>query len=239
MSRREARTLAGVASLTTAATTVRTTIRPDLQHATEAALQEGLAQYEMRNGRVQWHGAEANIGEAVRRIEAAAGGAKGKPAWQQALAAAHPPLYDVHWTTAVVLGTGNDRSGGLRVGLADGRVLPLASTAGVRRGINLYDVVFVKSDRAKEQAGRPRRAAGAAGGAGRRDRSRQQDRRDPGDGGRLLLSAEPAQPHHPVAAPAGFLAQALHLSRGAAPRPAAQHAGTRPADYAAADRQFV
>ena len=74
---REARTLAGIPSLTTAGTTVRTTIRPDLQHAAEAALQEGLAQYEMRNGRVEWRGAETNIGDAVRRIEAAGGGVKG------------------------------------------------------------------------------------------------------------------------------------------------------------------
>src|SRR3984893_18540479 len=144
---REARTLAGIPSLTTASTTVRTTIRPDLQHATEAALQEGLAQYEMRNGRVAWHRPETSLAAAVRRIEAA-GGAKGKPAWQQALAAAHPPLYDVHWTTAVVLGTGNDRSG-LRVGLPDGRVMPLSSS--VRRGINLYDVVFVKLTEARNK----------------------------------------------------------------------------------------
>jgi penicillin-binding protein 1A len=110
-------------------------------------LQEGLAQYGMRNGRVAWQGAEANIAGAVRRIEAA-GGAKGKPAWQQALAAAHPPLYDAHWTTAVVLGTPNDR-GGLRVGLPDGRVMPLSSS--VRRGINLYDVVFVKLTEARNK----------------------------------------------------------------------------------------
>ena len=148
---REARTLAGIPNLTTASTTVRTTIRPDLQHAAEAALQEGLAQYEMRNGRVEWHRAETNIGDAVRRIEAAAAGAKGKPAWQQALAAARPPLYDVHWTTAVVLGTGTDRNdrGGLRVGLPDGRVVPLSSS--VRRGIKLYDVVFVKLTEARNK----------------------------------------------------------------------------------------
>jgi penicillin-binding protein 1A len=148
---REARTLAGIPSLTTASTTVHTTIRPDLQRATEAALQEGLAQYEMRNGRVAWHRPETNLAAAVRRIETA-GGAKGKPAWQQALAAAHPPLYDVHWTTAVVLGTGNDRNdrGGLRVGLPDGRVVPVSSS--VRRGINLYDVVFVKLTEARTDA---------------------------------------------------------------------------------------
>jgi penicillin-binding protein 1A len=216
---REARSIAGIASLTTAPTTVRTTIRPDLQYATEAALQEGLAQYEIRSGRTEWHGPEANLDEAIRRIETsppaapeapavlelkpavgatqgaarqvgngsrsgragntgtlAAGpgtmgsgadgartanaqsgivgpvplspavpaAAKPKPAWQQALEAAHLPLYDVHWSTAVVLSTG-DRNSGVRIGLADGRTMPLSS-AGLagRRGLNLYDVVFVK-----------------------------------------------------------------------------------------------
>ena len=83
---REARTLAGFPSLATAATTVRTTIRPDIQQAAEAALQEGLAQYEMRTGRVEWRGAEANIGEAVRKARAPPAAPKGK-SWQQALAA--------------------------------------------------------------------------------------------------------------------------------------------------------
>jgi penicillin-binding protein 1A len=152
---REARSVAGIPSLSVAGTTVRTTIRPDLQHAAEAALQEGLAQYEMRNGRVEWRRAEANLGKAIRRIEGT--GNKSKPAWQQALLAAHPPLYDVHWTTAVVLGTGAERkdrdSGGLRVGLADGRVLPVSSA--VRQGIRLHDVVFVKETEARgKQAAR-------------------------------------------------------------------------------------
>jgi penicillin-binding protein 1A len=147
---REARSLANIPSLATAGLTVRTTIRPDLQHAAEAALQEGLAQYEMRSGRVEWRRAETNLGEAVRRIEGA-GGPKGKPAWQQALAAAHLPLYDVHWDPAVVLGTGSDRSG-LRVGLTDGRVVPLSAM--VRRGISTYDVVFVKLTDAKGKGAR-------------------------------------------------------------------------------------
>jgi penicillin-binding protein 1A len=213
---REARSLAGLATLTTAGTAVRTTVRADLERATEAALQEGLAQYEMRTGRTEWHGAEANLAEAVRRIEAsqpaavpeipavpdakspagrgparAVDGAKPsrsaaklapgpgspsrgsaaagspstnassgiagplplapaaapvvrpKPAWQQVLDAAHVPLYDVHWSSAIVLPS-SDRSG-VRVGLPDGRIVPLSS-AGLagRRGLNPYDVVFVK-----------------------------------------------------------------------------------------------
>jgi penicillin-binding protein 1A len=207
---REARTLPNFTSLSGASTTVHTTIRPDLQRAAEAALQEGLAQYEMRNGRVQWHGPEGNIGEAVRRIEAAnrpvaiappvepppaaappanapagknakngRGGANQnaraatpaktnptpaaapsvksaadadgrKPAWQQALQAAHPPLYDVHWPVGVVLG--GDRGGDIRIGLADGRVLPLASS--FTRRLNIYDLVFVKVSDGKGQYGR-------------------------------------------------------------------------------------
>ena len=180
---REARTAAGIGLLGASATTVRTTIRPDLQRAAEAALQEGLAQYEIRNARTEWHGPEANLAEAIRRIEAtrltaatepvapadakpptgdpqrprggsaptgtrrAGGGtpplpaaARVKPAWQQALATARLPLYDVHWTPAIVLS-----AGGGRVGLADGRVLPLSSVGRAgRRGLNLYDVVLVK-----------------------------------------------------------------------------------------------
>ena len=207
---REARLLAGIGNLTAAGTTVRTTIRPDLQRATEMALQEGLAQYEIRTGRTEWHGAEANLTDAVRRIEAsmprtapetrpvdavaqparngnagkrapgpgpsgtraaaAPSGivgplplnpatppvAKPKPAWQQALEAAHLPLYDVHWSTAIVLSNGSDRNGGgIRVGLADGRVMPLSSAGSAgRRGLNLYDVVFVKTGDAKGKPGR-------------------------------------------------------------------------------------
>jgi penicillin-binding protein 1A len=216
---REARSITGIGPLTAPATTVRTTVRPDLQHAAEGALQEGLAQYEIRTGRTEWHGAEANLTDAVRRIAASmpavapelppasdlkppastrgsarpsdpgtkpapgskvgklAPGpgasspkatatppgivgplplspavpqaAKPKPAWQQALEAAHLPLYDVHWSTAIVLSNGGDR-GGIRVGLSDGRVVPLSSTglAG-RGGLNLYDLVFVKVSDAK------------------------------------------------------------------------------------------
>jgi penicillin-binding protein 1A len=74
---------------------------------------------------------------------AAAPVVKPKPAWQQALEAAHLPLYDVHWSSAIVL-PGSDRTG-VRVGLADGRIVPLSSAAlAGRRGLNPYDAVFVK-----------------------------------------------------------------------------------------------
>ena len=143
---REARTAAGFPNIATAGITLHTTIRPDIQKAAETALQEGLAQYEMRTGRVEWRGAEANIGDAVRKAEAA-GGPKGK-SWQQALAAVRMPLYDVHWDTAVILGSDKN---GVKAGLKDGRVVNLSAPA--RRGINTYDVVFVKQTEAKGKNG--------------------------------------------------------------------------------------
>ena len=107
----------------------------------------------------------------------------------------------------------------------------------IQRNLKLYDVVFVRGHRGARASGRARGAARAAAGAGRGARAREQDRPHPRDGRRLLLSAEPAQPRDPVAAPAGLGAQAAHLSRRAAEGPAAQHAGARRADHAAADRQ--
>ncbi len=224
---REARSAAGIGTLAAAGITVRTTVHPDLQRVAEAALQEGLAQYEIRTGRTEWRGAETNLADAVRRIEASmpavvteaaaaasdpkpatrtsargtdagakqtrsnagklapgpgaagqglpnvkpgtgsSGGVEGplplspavapvakpKPAWQQALDATRLPLYDVHWSPAIVLSNGSDRNG-VRVGLLDGRVLPLSSaTLAGRRGLNPYDVVFVKiSDQKGKQA---------------------------------------------------------------------------------------
>src|SRR5215211_5088350 len=52
---REAKTLAGIESLTAASYNVRSTIIPALQRATEAALQEGLARYELNTGRFNFH----------------------------------------------------------------------------------------------------------------------------------------------------------------------------------------
>jgi len=64
------------------------------------------------------------------------------PAWQVALEGARLPLYDVHWDTAVVL-AGQDGKG-FRVGLRDGRIVPLEITNDSARPIlKLYDVVFV------------------------------------------------------------------------------------------------
>ena len=134
----------GVASLTADSYTVHSTINAQLQHDTEAALQEGLAHYEISSGRVLFRGPEANIADAVQKLEV--DNKSALPAWQQALQAVHLPLYDVHWTTAVVLQKGGKYGGDgpIRVGLPDGRIVPLSTWSGtIRRELSLYDVVYV------------------------------------------------------------------------------------------------
>jgi penicillin-binding protein 1A len=150
---REAKTLAGIDSLTAGSYTVHSTLIPDLQRKTEAALQEGLARYEINTGRARFTAAEMSLADAVRKLETETpndkpvDGAKPQPpAWQRALTAARLPLYDVHWPAAVVLDKGRGKNAGpIRVGLADGRILPLsAAGAAARRALNLYDVVYVR-----------------------------------------------------------------------------------------------
>jgi membrane carboxypeptidase/penicillin-binding protein len=152
---RDARTLAGIESLTNSSYTVRSTLNPSLQRAAEAALQEGLARYEMGVGRQKFQNAEANLAAAVKTLQGAtAPGAA--PAWQRALLGARLPLYDVQWAAAIVLEQGRDRKNGaasLKVGLADGRVLPLTAWEDARRNLKPFDVVRVKVVEPKGKAG--------------------------------------------------------------------------------------
>src|SRR5262249_46640077 len=65
---------------------------------------------------------------------------------QQALANARLPLYDVHWTPAIVVEKpGSAKGSAWRVGLTDGRILPLAlDNAAAQRILKPYDVVLVR-----------------------------------------------------------------------------------------------
>lgn len=152
---REAKTLASIEGLTTASYAVRSTIDPKLQRATEAALQEGLARYELSTGRMRLDAAEANLGVAIKKIEEGPDlktGQPARPTWLQALERARLPLYDVHWPAAVVVekGKGKDGRETVRVGLADGRTLPLTVwNAALRKALNLHDVVRVRVTEAK------------------------------------------------------------------------------------------
>jgi penicillin-binding protein 1A len=137
---REAKT-DGVDSLTAHSYTVHSTVNSQLQRETEAALQEGLAEYEISSGRTVFRGPEANLTDAIQKI----GASPGTPAWQQALQALRLPLYDVHWTPAVIVQKGDSKRGDntLRVGLPDGRIMPLSGVnSDARRGLGLYDVVY-------------------------------------------------------------------------------------------------
>ncbi len=143
---REAKSAAGIEAITSDYYTIRSTINPQLQRAVEQTLQEGLSRYERSGGRVSFKSAEANLTNAIRRIGAKLPASDKRPPWQQALANAWLPLYDVHWTPAVVIEKPAGRRGEIwRVGLSDGRTLPLSIDSGsVQRKLGLYDVVFVR-----------------------------------------------------------------------------------------------
>ncbi|MFL4998929.1 MAG: penicillin-binding protein 1A [Xanthobacteraceae bacterium] len=150
---REAKASAGIDALTASSYLVHSTVNPDLQRATEAALQEGLARYELNTGRLRFTGAEANLGEAVQR--AAASDKTGEPPWRVALKSARLPLYDVHWTPAIVMEKTRGKNTGetIRVGLGDGRILALTAwNAAIRRSLNLHDVVYVRVAQGKGKA---------------------------------------------------------------------------------------
>ncbi|MGV7033904.1 penicillin-binding protein 1A [Methylobacterium symbioticum] len=88
---REARTLAGVESLTAASYTVRSTINAGLQRAVEGALQDGLATYERATGRQSWSGPELTLAESVRRLEAASPAPEAAPQSAPTVTGAEPP----------------------------------------------------------------------------------------------------------------------------------------------------
>ena len=154
---REAKTLVGMQSLTSESYTVRSTINAKLQHAAETALQNGLARYEASSNRAQYDGPELNLGEANMRVtteqstRALRRGRVMKPIWQIALQSARLPLYDVHWPAAVILSNGG--KGQIKVGLNDGRIVPLAVPDHVAPGaLHVNDVIYINITEGKKPA---------------------------------------------------------------------------------------
>jgi penicillin-binding protein 1A len=157
---RESGELGRVRSLAETAYTIRTTVHPDLQVAAESALQEGLSRYERQYGRYEFKGPEANLTEAIQRVEKirSASGQSSEPkddeeqapAWLVALKQARLPLYDVHWSPAVVVeGPGEKRE--IRVGLSDGRILPLrVPSSKISRSLLMHDVVLVRVEQSRK-----------------------------------------------------------------------------------------
>jgi penicillin-binding protein 1A len=159
---REVKAVAGVTEGTIDSYVIRSTVNPQMQRAAEEALQEGLFQYERQNNRLEFHGAEANLSQAIARIDADrkldADGKKPtdkRPSWQVALTNARLPLYDVHWAPAIVVDiSGNKKGTTWRVGLADGRIVPLSLDTQAQRRIKLNDVVLVRLSNVKGRSTR-------------------------------------------------------------------------------------
>jgi membrane carboxypeptidase/penicillin-binding protein len=155
---REAKSVAGLETMTANSYTVRSTINPQLQRAVETTLQEGLSRYERSAGRVQFVSPEARLGKAVQRADAERKVSDKRPAWQIALATARLPLYDVHWTPAIVVEKPGRRQEerGVACRLADGRILPFSvDNAIAQRKLAVYDVVLGSRNRWQGQS-RPR-----------------------------------------------------------------------------------
>jgi penicillin-binding protein 1A len=153
---REAKSIAGINAITADSYTIRSTINPQLQRAVDESLQEGLFRYERSAGRLEFKGAEANLGQPIQRIEAENKSADKRPPWQQALIGARLPLYDVHWKPAVVVEKPSGKRGQVwHVGLTDGRIVPLSlDSAPAQRNLKIYDVVLVhlSDERGKKSA---------------------------------------------------------------------------------------
>jgi membrane carboxypeptidase/penicillin-binding protein len=152
---REAKSAAGLERVTDTSYTIHSTIDPALQRAVEAELQEGLSRYERNSGRLQFNRAEANLTAAIQKLQADGARTDKRPYWQQALANARLPLYDVHWTPAIVVGMpgGGRRVDSWRVGLLDGRVVPLSlDAANAQNKLGLDDVVFVRLNKGAARA---------------------------------------------------------------------------------------
>jgi penicillin-binding protein 1A len=142
---REAKSAAGLERVTDTSYSIHSTVDPALQRAAEESLQEGLSRYERNSGRIQFNRPEANLTAAIQKLQTDASRTDKRPYWQQALANARLPLYDVHWTPAVVVGKpGGGRVDSWRVGLSDGRTVPLSlDGASAQNKIGLDDVVLV------------------------------------------------------------------------------------------------
>ena len=185
---REAKSVAGIGAITAHSYTVRSTINPQLQRAVETTLQEGLSHYERSAGRVQFVAPEAKLAKAVQRAEAERKPGDKRPAWQLALVTARLPLYDVHWTSAIVLEKPERQEGRGLAGGTGGRPRPASRGRQRRRAAQAWALRRGAGalDRRQGQGGCTRRASGAAGGAGSRGCPGEQDRPHPRDERRIL-----------------------------------------------------
>jgi penicillin-binding protein 1A len=129
---------------------IESSMKPEIQIATERALQEGLAQYELQSGRAKYSGPEANLQKQIEALTAQTPApvastetslAVLKP-WQIVLTSYLPKLPDVHWPLAIVLSTNAKQ---ILVGLKDGSTFELrGGPRGALKTLKTYDVVFIR-----------------------------------------------------------------------------------------------
>ncbi len=228
---REAKTFAGVDGLT--ARFLRRCARPStppLQRATETALQEGLARYELND---RPHA----VSRAPRPISARRSASSRRRPRPQRRRAAKPrgsrrsSARGCRSTTCI----GRRRSWSRRRRRKRRRGHPRRPRRRPHRAAHAWSAAIRRALKPARRRPRPRRRGSAPRArARRRTRARraahppdragrgagagEQDRAHPRHGRRLLLSAEPAQPRHAGAPPAGLVAQAADLSRRARTR---------------------
>ena len=150
---REAKSVAGIEASTADTYTVRSTINLKLQRAVEEALQEGLSRYERNTGRAQFEAPEANLAKAIERAEADQNTGMDGPR-----GSARSPMLGCRYMTCIgnppsLWGGRGTHSGAWRVGLTDGRVVPLAYDAATQRKLAPYDVVLVRVSEGKGKEG--------------------------------------------------------------------------------------
>jgi membrane carboxypeptidase/penicillin-binding protein len=145
-----------ISGLTSGSYTVRSTIDPELQKETEAALQDGLAAWELPRRRALWTGPVGSLADDLTKY---------KKTWQELLPSAHSKYYDIQWPLATVTAIGGgtvevtNKKGkkvhvvqGYKVGLADGREFSLKASANILPLLKLYDLVHVNLDEDKQVA---------------------------------------------------------------------------------------
>src|SRR5262245_52130605 len=92
---RELRATSNLSAFRVGSYRIQSTRQPEVQQATELALQEGLAAYERNARRVEFHGPELNLSTAIERARAAPD-ASAQPDWLQALKGVRLP-HDIQW----------------------------------------------------------------------------------------------------------------------------------------------
>ncbi len=115
---------------------VRSTIHTELQKVAERSLQDGLAEYEALAGRTKWTGTQGSINDEIYKYGSS---------WKDVLPKVKAKLYDVQWPLAVVLDTRQPK-----VGLVDGRVVPLKANPSILRTLKNYDLIFVNINEAQQ-----------------------------------------------------------------------------------------